>query len=368
MAIPQTLFRAIGTRGLVFCFCPKPSVHFPLNFIGKNTVATTYQQAGVNIEEGDQFIRDIRKEVRSTYRTGVLGDIGAFGAFYDARFTSYKSPVLVSSVDGVGTKLIVAQKMGKHDTVGQDLVNHCVNDILVCGAQPLFFLDYLATGKLRRETAAEIIKGFARACRENRCSLVGGETAEMPGLYAGEDYDLAGMIVGIVEKREILDGRKVKKGNVLIGLPSTGLHTNGFSLARAVLLSRFRIDEQVDELGTTVGDALLKVHRSYLDIVSTVRKKFELRALSHITGGGIVGNTRRVLPPGRSLQIAWGNWDIPPIFQLIQRLGDVPEEDMRKTFNLGLGLIMIVRREDVDNVLRLLKNKGERGIIAGEVK
>ena len=330
-------------------------------------MAITYQQAGVNIREGDEFIRLINKEVRSTYRKGVLGDIGAFGAFFDARFKGYRSPVLVSSVDGVGTKLMIAQLMDKHDTVGQDLVNHCVNDILVCGAKPLYFLDYLATGKLRKEVAAEVIKGFAKACRENECSLVGGETAEMPGMYDQNEYDLAGTIVGVVEKSRIIDGRKIKKGDVLIGLPSTGLHTNGYSLARAVLLNRFEVTDHVEELGSTLGESLLKVHRSYLHPVMGLLGKYEVHGLSHITGGGIVGNTMRMVPKGRSLRVDWNAWPLPALFRLIREMGDVPEDDMRRTFNLGIGLIIITGKLVVDKVVRQLKKRGERPVVMGEI-
>jgi phosphoribosylformylglycinamidine cyclo-ligase len=330
-------------------------------------VATTYAQAGVNIEAGDAFVHDIKKAVRSTFTRGVLRDIGAFGAFYDARFRGYRSPVLVSSVDGVGTKLLVARMANKHDTVGQDLVNHCVNDILVCGALPLFFLDYYATGKLDLDSAAQVIRGFAKACRENGCALVGGETAEMPGLYHGKDYDLAGMIVGVVERKKMLDGSRVRKKDVLIGLPSTGLHTNGFSLARAVLFQRFDIDTVLPELGTTMGEALLAVHRSYLNPVKPLLAHDLLHAMSHITGGGIVGNTKRVMPRGRTPKIDWRAWERPLLYGLIQRSGDVPEEDMRRTFNLGVGLILVVSPKEADRVIRSLLRRGERPMVIGEV-
>jgi phosphoribosylformylglycinamidine cyclo-ligase len=332
-----------------------------------HAVPFTYAQAGVNISEGDRFIRRIKKSVRSTYTKGVLGDIGAFGAFFDARFKGYKSPVLVSSVDGVGTKLLLAQMMNRHDTVGQDLVNHCVNDILVCGAKPLYFLDYFATGKLEHSSAADIISGFARACRENRCALIGGETAEMPGMYDEEEYDLAGMIVGVVEKKDIIDGHRVRKGDVLIGLSSTGLHTNGYSLARAVLLKEYRLDQHLDELGRTVGDALLAVHRSYLAVVSKVRKIFPVHALSHITGGGIVGNTMRVIPEGLRLNIHWDSWKRPAIFQLIQKVGNVPEDDMRRTFNMGIGLVMILPAKERRRAIEFLNKQGETPVLMGEV-
>lgn len=330
-------------------------------------VPLTYEQAGVSISEGDKFVRRIKKSVRSTYKTGVLGDIGAFGAFYDARFKAMKWPVLVSSVDGVGTKLIIAQMMGRHDSVGQDLVNHCVNDILACGATPLYFLDYLSTGKLFVDTAAQIIEGFARACRENRCALIGGETAEMPGLYEEHEYDLAGMIVGVVERSRIIDGRRIRSKDVMIGLPSSGLHTNGYSLARAALLNIIPLERHLDELGCTVGEALLAVHRSYLRVVQPLLQRFDVRGLAHITGGGIVGNTMRIMPKGRTLRIDWNSWERPPIFGLIQKTGGVPEDDMRKTFNCGVGMIAVVPPSQADAVLAFLKRKKENPRIIGEV-
>ena len=327
----------------------------------------TYARAGVNIEEGDRFVLQIKKLVRSTYGKGVVGDIGAFGGFFDGRFKGMKSPVLVSSVDGVGTKLLVAQMTGRHEGVGEDLVNHCVNDIAVCGASPLFFLDYLATGKLSAETATAVMRGFTKACRENACSLIGGETAEMPGMYAEKAYDLAGMIVGVVDRKDIVDGRRIRKGDVLVGIPSTGLHTNGYSLARKVLFGKYTADTYLEELGGTVADALLAVHRSYLKIIRDVRAKFDVRGLAHITGGGIEGNTMRVIPKGKRLKVDWQAWERPPVFRLIQTLGSVPEEDMRRTFNLGLGLIVVIPRAQCDAVVGFLKRKGENGVIAGEV-
>ncbi len=330
-------------------------------------VALTYANAGVNIAEGERFVRQIRKSVRSTFKKGVLGDIGHFGAFFDARFPGMKSPVLVSSVDGVGTKLIVAQMMRTYNTVGQDLVNHCVNDILACGARPLYFLDYYATGALSVENAAQVIAGFAKACRENSCSLIGGETAEMPGLYEPHEFDLAGMIVGVAEKHRIIDGRRIARGDALIGLPSTGLHTNGYSLARAALLSKYSTDEYIDELGTTVGASLLAVHRSYFGAVWPLLSRFDIRGLAHITGGGIVGNTSRVLRGGLSLSVEWDAWERPAIFSLIQRTGDVPEEDMRAAFNLGIGLVIIVPARQAPGVVAYLKRRRERAVIIGAV-
>ena len=327
----------------------------------------TYTRAGVNIDEGDRFIQLIKKNVRETYTGRVIGGIGGFGGLFDARFKKLRRPVLVSSIDGVGTKLIVAQKAGVYTTVGQDLVNHCVNDILVCGARPLFFLDYYATGKLKPEAAADVVSGLALACRENGCALIGGETAEMPGLYHGEDFDLAGAIVGVVERSGIVDGSRIKKGDALIGLPSTGLHTNGFSLARAVLFKDYKPDARVPELGMTLAEALLAVHRSYLKPVSRLSAKIEIRGMSHITGGGIVGNTMRIVPKGRTLEIDWGAWERPAIFSLIQRLGNVPEDDMRRTFNLGLGLVMVVGKRAADEAVRRLKKLGEKPVVIGKV-
>ncbi len=257
--------------------------------------------------------------------------------------------------------------MGKHDTIGQDLVNHCVNDIAVCGARPLYFMDYLATGKLDEAVAQQIIDGFVLACKQNACSLIGGETAEMPGFYEGNEYDIAGTIVGVVERKRIISGKKVKKGDALIGIPSTGLHTNGFSLARSVLLKHHAVNDYVKELGASLGDVLLSVHRSYLTIINSIKKKFSVHALSHITGGGIVGNTMRVVPKGLSLSIDWNAWERPAIFTYIQKLGNVPEDDMRRTFNLGVGLVAIVSKKDETAILKHLGKKGERGFVIGRV-
>ena len=327
----------------------------------------TYTRAGVSIDEGERFVRLIKKNVRGTYTRRVIGGIGGFGGLFDARFKKLRRPVLVSSIDGVGTKLIVAQRAGVYTTVGQDLVNHCVNDILVCGARPLFFLDYYATGKLQPEAAADVVSGLALACRQNGCALIGGETAEMPGLYHGEDFDLAGAIVGVVDRSRIVDGSRIRKGDVLIGLPSTGLHTNGFSLARAVLFKDYAPDSHVPELGSTLGAALLAVHRSYLKPVSRVSEKVEIRGMSHITGGGLVGNTMRVTPRGRTLEIDWGAWERPAIFSLIQSMGNVPEADMRKTFNLGIGLVLIVGKRNADEAIRRLKTMREKPVVIGRV-
>jgi phosphoribosylformylglycinamidine cyclo-ligase len=327
----------------------------------------TYKDAGVDIETADKLVEKIKKIAKTTFNQRVLTDIGLFGAFYDIKFDKFKHPVLVSSVDGVGTKLKIAFMTNRHDTVGQDLVNHCVNDILVCGAEPLFFLDYFATGKLIPEVAEKVISGMAKACEENGCSLIGGETAEMPGFYAEGEYDIAGMIVGIVEKEKIIKGDNVKPGDILIALPSNGLHTNGYSLARAVLLEKFKIDEFIPELNSTLADELLKIHRSYLKPILKLMEKFDLHAISHITGGGIIGNTKRVVLENLKIKVDWNAWERPAIFKLIQEIGKVPEEDMRRTFNLGVGLILIVDKKEADEILTELKSLGENPFIIGEI-
>ena len=327
----------------------------------------TYKDAGVDIEVADKLVEKIKKIAKTTFNQRVLTDIGLFGAFYDIKFDKFKHPVLVSSVDGVGTKLKIAFMTNRHDTVGQDLVNHCVNDILVCGAEPLFFLDYFATRKLIPEVVEKVISGMAKACEENGCSLIGGETAEMPGFYAEGEYDIAGMIVGIVEKEKIIKGDNVKPGDILIALPSNGLHTNGYSLARAVLLEKFKIDEFIPELNSTLADELLKIHRSYLKPILKLMEKFDLHAISHITGGGIIGNTKRVVPENLKIKVDWNAWERPAIFKLIQEIGKVPEEDMRRTFNLGVGLILIVDKKEADEILAELKSLGENPFIIGEI-
>ncbi len=328
---------------------------------------TTYKKAGVDIRVAEDLKRKIKPSVRSTFDRNVLSDIGLFGAFYRASFKGIKKPVLVTSVDGVGTKLKIAFAMNRHETVGQDLVNHCVNDILVCGARPLYFLDYFATGELMPHVAEQVIAGFVKACKENDCSLIGGETAEMPGIYLDGEYDIAGTIVGVVDEKKILDGRRVQRGDVLIGLPSTGLHTNGYSLARSVLLEKFTVHNYLDELQTTLGEALLAIHRSYFKVVYPVLSKFKINAMSHVTGGGIEANTLRVIAKRLRLQIDWNAWERPAIFKLIQRIGNVPENDMRRTFNLGVGLILIVRPMIADKLIGFLKRKGERPFVMGEV-
>jgi phosphoribosylformylglycinamidine cyclo-ligase len=330
-------------------------------------VAVNYKDVGVNIEAGEKTVDKIKGYAKSTFNENVLSGIGHFGAFYQIDLKRWKNPVLVSSVDGVGTKIKIAFKMNRHDTIGQDLVNHCVNDIAVCGAEPQYFMDYLAFGKLEPEKAEQIIKGFSIACKENGVALIGGETAEMPGLYAPDEYDVSGTIVGIVEKDKIIDGSKVKKGDALIGLPSTGLHTNGYSLARKVLFDKFKPEDKFDELENSLGDELLKIHKSYLKSITILKENLNVAAFSHITGGGIIGNTKRVVPEGLSIKIDWNLWEVPPIFKLIQKTGDIDDEEMRHVFNMGIGLIAILDKNDVDKALDLLKSAGDYGQVIGEI-
>lgn len=327
----------------------------------------SYKSSGVDIEAGDRTVQKIKGYAKSTFNKQVLADIGHFGAFYELDLKGYKRPVLVSSVDGVGTKLKVAIESNIHHTIGQDLVNHCVNDIAVCGAKPLYFLDYFATGKLDPDVAAEVIRGFSIACRENNCALIGGETAEMPGLYQSGEYDMSGTIVGILDKEEIIDGSKITKGDILLGFPSSGLHTNGYSLARKVLLSKYQLDQLVPELGCTLAEELLKIHRSYLQIINALNSSVRVKGLSHITGGGIIGNTMRILPDENQLLIHWGNWELPPIFKLIQNSGNISSEEMRKVFNLGIGLIAIISQKDEAEAFQVIHDLKEHVLLIGEV-
>jgi phosphoribosylformylglycinamidine cyclo-ligase len=322
-----------------------------------------YRQSGVDIDAGNDTVRRIRSLARSTFTAGVLSDIGSFGGLFRLDRDRYREPVLVSSADGVGTKLKVAFMTGRHDTVGADLVNHCVNDILVQGAEPLFFLDYLATGRLLPAVAEQVVGGVARACRENGCALVGGETAEMPGFYADGEYDIAGFIVGIVDRAKLVDGRAIVPGDVLIGLPSAGLHTNGYSLARRVLfdVGGLRHDAIVPELGGTVGDALLAPHRSYLSVVRPLLERQLVKGLAHITGGGITENLPRILPDGCAAEIDTRAWPVPPIFQVIARRGEIAPDEMFRAFNMGVGLVIVCAASDAADVRAAARAAGEPG-------
>lgn len=325
-------------------------------------MAETYKNAGVDIEAGEKLVNSIKPHVKSTFNNRVLADIGLFGGFFDAKFDDYEHPVLVASTDGVGTKLKIAFTTGIHDTVGQCLVNHCVNDILACGAKPLFFLDYFATGRLNPDVGEQVIKGFSIACRENGCALIGGETAEMPSMYNDGEYDVSGTIVGLVEKQKIINGKNINSRDVLIGLPSTGLHTNGYSLARSVLLKKYKLDDYIDELGMKLGESLLKVHRSYYAYVYPLLQQGLIKGLSHITGGGIIGNTKRILQLGLSLQINWDSWEWLPIFKLIQKTGDIETEEMRHVFNLGIGMIIICSPESAVDIIKQINLPGVKEI------
>lgn len=328
----------------------------------------TYKNSGVDVKAGEKMVNSIRDLTRQTHTPQVLNQIGGFGGFFKADFKSFKEPVLVSSVDGVGTKLKVAFRMKKYDTVGQDLVNHCVNDIAVCGAEPLFFLDYFSTGKLEQEMAYDVVKGFSIACKQNGCALIGGETAEMPDIYAEGEFDLAGTIVGVVEQNNIYDGSKVTGGDVLLGFPSTGLHTNGYSLARNVLFGQYNADHYVPELGNVLGEEMLKIHKSYLPLIRELRKFESIHGFAHITGGGIPGNTSRIIPEGLSITINWDAWEQPAIFKLIQKLGNVPDEDMRESLNLGIGLVAVVAAGKVNEIQDWAANNNEIIYKIGEVK
>ena len=327
---------------------------------------SSYKDAGVDVVAGEETVEKIKPLVRKTFTDGVMTDIGAFGAFFKVDWKSYDDPVMVSSVDGVGTKLKVAFMMEKHDSVGQDLVNHCVNDIAVCGATPLFFLDYFSTGKLNQDTAYDVIKGFAKACQENKCALIGGETAEMPDIYTEGEYDLAGTIVGVVDKANIIDGSTIEEGDVLVGFPSTGLHTNGYSLARHVLFNHFEVTDRPDELnGASIGESLLAIHRSYLNLIELMTANLDVRGLVHVTGGGIPGNSKRIMPNGLTIDVDYSSWERPAIFNLIQSKGSVPEEDMRQAFNLGIGLIAVLPENEVSNMQALVSEHDP--VIIGKV-
>ena len=326
-----------------------------------------YKSSGVDIDAGNEVVRRIRGLARATHTRGVVSELGSFGGLFHLGARGFRDPVLVSSADGVGTKLRVAFLTGVHHTIGVDLVNHCVNDILVQGAEPLFFFDYLATGRLDPDVAVQIVEGLARGCRENECALLGGETAEMPGFYADGEYDVAGFIVGAVERERLIDGSNIASGDVLIGVPSSGLHTNGYSLARSIAFERLRltVDRRVDELGTTVGEALLTPHRSYLPVVRPLLGTGAIKGMAHITGGGITDNLPRVLPRGTEAVVRDGSWDVLPIFRWLERAGGVPHEDMLRTFNMGVGLILVVGAADADRVLASLAGEGRRiGTIA----
>jgi phosphoribosylformylglycinamidine cyclo-ligase len=329
-----------------------------------------YKASGVDIDAGNETVRRIRSLARSTFTAGVLSDIGSFGGLFRIEPGRYKEPVLVASADGVGTKLKIAFMAGRHDTVGADLVNHCVNDILVQGAEPIFFLDYLATGKLAPDVAESIVGGMAQACRDNSCALLGGETAEMPGFYNDGEYDLAGFIVGAVDRARLINGRAIAVGDVLVGVPSSGLHTNGYSLARRIVFDTLKLDvgSYVSELQLTVGDALLEPHRSYLPFVQPLLEATRIKGMAHITGGGITDNLPRILPHGTAAVIDVSSWTVPPLFTWLRNAGDVPIDDMLRTFNMGIGLIIVVASDQAEPLISELAARGGRDArVIGEV-
>jgi phosphoribosylformylglycinamidine cyclo-ligase len=329
-----------------------------------------YAAAGVDIDAKAAALARARAAIRSTFTPGVLGDVGGFGGLFRPDFSRYREPVLVASTDGVGTKLKVAIETGRHDICGADLVNHCVNDILVQGARPLFFLDYIATGKVEPDVLERVIEGIARGCRENQTALLGGETAEMPGFYAPAEYDLAGTIVGVVEREKILDGSRIAAGDVALGLPSAGLHTNGYSLARKVLFEEMggKPGDRLRELSGTIADALLAPHLSYLRALEAPLSEDLVHGMAHVTGGGFYDNIPRVLPAGLDVAIKSGSWPVLPIFEVIEREGRVSFEEMHRVFNMGIGMVVFVAASDLPSAARLWAEAGQRWYAIGNVK
>ncbi len=329
----------------------------------------SYADAGVSIDNANKAVAKIREYARATFNERTLTEIGSFGGMFSGAFPGMSDPILVASADGVGTKLKLAFETGTHNTVGADLVNHCVNDILVQGARPLFFLDYFATGKLEPDVTASVVEGMARACKENGCVLLGGETAEMPDFYPPGEYDLAGFIVGVVDKKNVIDGKSIEPGDVVLGIPSNGLQTNGYSLARKLFfeVGGYSADSYIDELGTTVGEALLATHQSFLPQIGPLLDTGVIKGLAHITGGGFLENIPRILPEGISVEINRGTWPELPIFRVMQKLGNVSNHEMFRTFNMGIGMVVVCSPSDVADIVRHLENCYEVGrIIAGD--
>jgi phosphoribosylformylglycinamidine cyclo-ligase len=330
--------------------------------------SVTYADAGVDIARANKTKVRIKYLAQKTFTRGVLSEIGGFGGLFAVDKKKFKDPVLVSSVDGVGTKLKVAFMTGIHHTVGADLVNHCVNDIAVQGATPLFFMDYLATGKLESEVAAQIVEGIADACRHNGCALLGGETAEMPGFYPPGEYDLAGFIVGAVDRKKVITGKDVKAGDILIGLPSNGLHTNGYSLARKLLfeVAGYSPDQYVNDIKEKVGTALMRTHKSYWPVIRRLVDANCISAMAHITGGGITENLPRVLPKNIGAHVDPGSWPVPPLFTLMQRIGNVSHEEMMRTFNMGIGMVLVVPAGKFKKAMTLIDRAGEKAHVIGK--
>ena len=334
----------------------------------KNT-SITYADSGVNIDRADRAKQRIKYLAHRTFTKGVIGDIGGFGGLFAIDKKKFRDPVLVSSVDGVGTKLKVAFMMNLHHTVGADLVNHCVNDIAVQGATPLFFMDYLATGTLDPEIAEKVVEGIAEACRHNGCALIGGETAEMPGFYPNGEYDLAGFIVGIVDRAKIITGAAVEAGDVLVGLPSTGLHTNGYSLARKLFfeIAKYSPESYVNEIKNKAGNELMRPHKSYWPVLRRLIDAGLVHAMAHITGGGITDNLPRVLPKGAGAVVELGTWPVPPVFTHLQNIGNVPQDDLMRTFNMGIGMVLVVPAKKFKRVQTLIEKTGEKSYLIGRI-
>ena len=333
------------------------------------TTSITYADSGVDIDRADRAKQRIKYLAHRTFTRGVIGEIGGFGGLFAIDKKKFREPVLVSSVDGVGTKLKVAFMMKLHHTVGGDLVNHCVNDIAVQGATPLFFMDYLATGNLEPDVAEKIVEGIAEACRHNGCALIGGETAEMPGFYPKGEYDLAGFIVGIVDKKKIITGNEVEAGDVLVGLPSNGLHTNGYSLARKLFfeVAKCTPDTYVTEIKNKVGNELMRAHKSYWPVLRRLIDAGLVHAMAHITGGGITDNLPRVLPKGMAAVVEMGTWPVLPVFTHLQKIGNVPQEDMMRTFNMGMGMVLVVPAKKFKKVQSIIERSGEKSHLIGRI-
>jgi len=329
----------------------------------------TYRDAGVDVDEGARAVELMKQHVKSTFTKNVLCELGGFGGLFELDLTGYKKPVLVSGTDGVGTKLKLAFLMDKHSTVGQDCVAMCVNDILCQGAKPLFFLDYLATGKLQSQKIAAIVKGISDGCLQAGCALIGGETAEMPGFYSDGEYDMAGFAVGMVDKENIIDGSQIKEGDILVGLPSSGIHSNGYSLVRKLFFDKLSlsVDHFMEELGCTLGEALLTPTRIYVDVCSKVMERFKIKGMVHITGGGFYENIPRIIPKGLGVEIVLGSWDVLPIFEIMQKLGNIETDEMFKTFNMGIGMIMVLSPHEATEALRYLQGLGEKAYEIGSV-
>lgn len=317
----------------------------------------TYKKSGVDIEEGNKFVKTILPIAKTTFKREVLMDIGSFGSLFELNISKYKEPILVSGTDGVGTKLKIAFMAGRHNTIGIDLVAMCVNDIITLGADPLFFLDYLAIGKLKTANAKEIIKGIAIGCKEADCSLVGGETAEMPDFYKDDEYDLAGFVVGVVDKKNIIDGSRIKQGNIIIGLASNGIHSNGYSLVRKIFFEKrkMKINQFIPELKTTVAQVLLEPTKIYVKAIKILKNIVNIKGMAHITGGGIIGNVPRIIKDGFTAVIKNNSWEIPSIFCIIQKFGNVPDSDMKKTFNMGIGYVIIIDKKEENIVSDVLQ-------------